>query len=134
MARQRRRGVSVEAVQFGRLGIDPDTIPDPRTSDVTALDDDAPGWFEGPRLRFSWLIGESPTWAGPWSLRITAADGSIVCRFCGHLAKMPSYAYCLGCDRCGREALLGPLGPLGRRVRGRRAYAPDPSGLRGGVG
>jgi hypothetical protein len=64
--------------------------------------------WQGPRFRFSLLLGETPTWSGPASLWVTNDQGELVCRFCGHLAKLPIYACCLNpdCCRTGRDADL----------------------------
>jgi predicted Fe-S protein YdhL (DUF1289 family) len=61
--------------------------------------------WEGPRLRFRWLVGESRTWDGE-------AVGSWIpglpqfCRIC-YGAELPAHAYCLGCDRTGRDEVIG---------------------------
>lgn len=61
--------------------------------------------WEGPRLRFTWLVGESRTWdgepVGPW-----VAGLPEFCRICFG-AELPGYAYCLGCDRTGRDDVIG---------------------------
>lgn len=64
------------------------------------------GGFEGPRLDFGLLLGESATWDGPGHTTHETPAGVTRCRGCGHLAEMPPYAYCLYCDRCGQEARI----------------------------
>jgi hypothetical protein len=61
--------------------------------------------WQGPRFHFSLLLGETATWSGPASLWVTNGDGELVCRFCGHLARLPEYAACLNpdCCRTGRD-------------------------------
>lgn len=46
--------------------------------------------WEGPRFSFRWLVGESSIWDGP------GRD------FCGG-GRLPRHAYCLCCDRSGRD-------------------------------
>jgi hypothetical protein len=93
--------------------------------------------WEGPRLGFAWLVGESPTWSGPESVWLWDSERAAwVCRFCSHLERLPAVAYCLGCDRSGRDRAIGePTGAdLGKRAAERgRVYAP-PVGIKGGTG
>ncbi len=92
-------------VAFSDLGIDPGQVvarPKPMGS----------AW-EGPRMRFSWLVGEGRTCSGPgWDP-------------CGG-ARLPRSGYCLGCDRSGRDGEI----PAAVVVR-RRKVEP---GLKGGRG
>lgn len=127
MARRRRGSESVVTVPFSKVGIDPDRIADPKAPKP----DEDYGPFEGPRMSYSLLLGESPTWAGPESLRLYWTDGRVTCRMCGHLRRMPGYAYCLACDRCGRSHLIPPLKG---KVGARKSYTPAADGLKGGVG
>lgn len=136
VSKRRREPVSVPSVPFSTLGINPDRFNAAKLrdyrNDPPDEGDDEFGPFEGPRLHYSLLLGESPTWSGPESLWLYFLDGQRVCRFCFHLSKMPAYAYCLHCDRAGREMLIGPA-PLAKRVKARHAYTPDPV-LKGGQG
>ena len=116
--RERRRTVT-----FTEVGIDPNRIEDPRSPRNEEY-----GPFEGPRLSYSLLLGESPTWSGPESLVLRWDEGQELCRFCHQYAKMPAYAYCLACDRAGRAHLIPPA-PLRARVSRRRDAR-----LRGGIG
>lgn len=97
---------------FSEVGIDPAAVGD-RSS------------WEGPRYRFTWLVGESRTWDGE------PCRGSR-CSFCG-AARLPAYAYCLGCDRSGRDRDIPTVGEdeLARK-RVRTVYEPGP--LQGGKG
>lgn len=82
--------------------------------------------FEAPP-RFRWLIGESRIWNGEPQIAI---DGQRVCSFCWG-SELPRYAYCLGCDACGRELAIPGLTD-DERTECRRAGAAD--GLKGGLG
>lgn len=84
--------------------------------------------WEGPRFDFSLLLGESPTWSGPDSLRVRKAGSTRkTCRFCGHYRKgLPSTAYCLGCDRSGMDLLIGKGRPR------KRTKLPPQGALKGG--
>jgi hypothetical protein len=54
--------------------------------------------WEGPRFHFSLLLGENrPNWCGSHSF-----DPRGKCGVC-HGSFLPAYAYCLQCDRCGRD-------------------------------
>lgn len=90
--------------------------------------------WEGPRLSFSLLLGESAVWAGPDSLRLYDETGAPrECRFCGSAPRLPDYSYCLGCDRSGKDRHVPPPSELDlkKRVEGRKTYRKGK--LRGGV-
>lgn len=90
-------------------------------SGATGLRREAPGGpKEGPTATFTWLIGESPTWDGPAARVVTVtvtgppgakaverteygveALGPATCRRCRGMGKLPAYALCLDCCRCG---------------------------------
>lgn len=56
--------------------------------------------WSGPRLKFRWLVGESRTWGDEvWLWREGLIETCPICRGAG----LPTFAYCLCCDRCGRE-------------------------------
>ena len=102
---------------------------DDRPTDPEADQDDEPVWCTfGPRMRFAWLIGESSIWAGPASIGIDHHGHERRCLLCGKLEVLPPHAYCLGCDRSGRDVEIGPA-PLRKRVR--RVY--QKSKLKGGT-
>jgi hypothetical protein len=122
--RKVKRRKKFKAITFTRAGLDPDHMPDPKS----VAPDEEYGPFEGPRLSFSWLLGESPTWSGPESVTLYYPEGQALCRFCFHLRRMPAYAYCLGCDRAGRQHLIPPA-PLRKRVKARKGER-----LKGGTG
>jgi hypothetical protein len=86
--------------------------------------------WEGPRYDFALLLGGSPTWSGPESLWLWHSGRKRwVCRFCGHYgARLPLVAYCLACDRSGRDLVI----PKGKRRT--EAKEPKDDGLKGGVG
>src|SRR5215218_10310395 len=68
--------------------------------------------WEGPRFTFSLFLGEHrPGWNGGVSI-----DERGNCGIC-HNHRLPPYVYCLGCDRCGRDAAI-PSPP--EQVRRRR--------------
>lgn len=77
----------------------------------------------GPRLKFTWLVGESRTWDGEPTGEI---EGEPCCSICLG-AELPPNAYCLGCDRCGRELEIPGPGQVARTV------APKAGELRGGL-
>lgn len=81
--------------------------------------------WDGPRYVFRWLLGESLVWHGDSWFEV---DGQKYCRFCLG-AKLPYYAYCLGCDQCGRDDTIGrpSTQDLARQNRG-----PKRDGLNGG--
>lgn len=86
--------------------------------------------WEGPRFDFALLLGESPTWAGPGSLEVWGERSGWTCRFCGHYGEdVPIVAYCLGCDRSGRDRAI----PVGKE-RTEAKKAPEKGGLKGGKG
>jgi hypothetical protein len=89
--------------------------------------------WEGPRFRFEWLLGESAVWAGPGSRWLYDLDWGAYCRFCGAYVRLPENAYCLGCDRSGRDGRIPPPTELDlkKRVEGRKAYRKGK--LKGGV-
>lgn len=92
---------------FSEMGINPRDLASP---------------WQGPRLSFAWLIGESRTWPGPPTPKAGAK-----CDFCQG-RKLPLYAYCLRCDRCGRDLLI----PRPSKVELARIRAPKDDGLKGG--
>lgn len=86
----RRRRERPAAAAAGRAGGGPDPV-DPRTV--------APA-RDGPRLGFTLLVGLGVRWDGP-------PPGRGPCPCCRGSA-LPAHAYCLGCDRSGRDDLLKP--------------------------
>lgn len=58
---------------------------------------------DGPRLNFTLLVGFGARWDGPrpQHSRCPCCDG----------AKLPAHAYCLRCDRSGRDDLFKPGSP-----------------------
>jgi hypothetical protein len=67
---------------------------------------DAGNPWEGARLKFTHLLGESPTWpvGAIEDQRLWRWDGAgWVCAFCAGV-RLESHQYCLGCDRHGRES------------------------------
>jgi len=79
--------------------------------------------WEGPRHRFPVLLGYArPGWNG-----MPCIDERGECGIC-HGQRLAAYAYCLACDRCGRDASL-PTCPAHERPRPIRA-----DGLKGGRG
>lgn len=80
--------------------------------------------WEGPRFHFSLLLGEGrPMWLGGGS-----KDDLGRCGVC-HGAKLPGYAYCLDCDRSGRDREIPRAVPKPPEAKGdaeRRAYVPTP--------
>lgn len=85
--------------------------------------DDFGNRWEGPRFDFPWLVGESRTWNGD------PMHGAY-CEFCGG-SPLPSSAYCLGCDRTGRE--LEIPAPTAADLKARRGILkPKNDGLKGG--
>lgn len=146
---------------FTDLGMRADRIRDPKTADVDLEPDEEyePEYrlFEGPKYRFSLLLGSGSIWHGPlgaikqngvpscgWcgrpvvvrAVAYTLRDGT---RFAGHTVRpapqevepLEAYAYCLNCDRSGKDRAIGTAEPKPERVR--RVYTPTP-GLKGGVG
>jgi hypothetical protein len=102
-------------VAFSDVGIDPGRVAEggrPRPK--------ATGYpWEGPRFAFELLLGASPSWAGEDSLRVEVAE-RWRCRFCGHYGRgLPRVAYCLACDRSGRDREIPALttADLDRRTR-----------------
>ncbi len=87
--------------------------------------------WEGPHFAFTWLVGESRTWAGESWIEL---EGQVYCGFCLG-SKLPSHAYCLQCNACGRDDLIrGPSeAELKCRAEPRRVYGPKGS-LKGGKG
>ncbi len=99
--------------------------------------------WEGPRPKFTLLMGESPTWDGPgawFELReVEARGGPFVrkfygderghgaCRICGALGELPPYAVCLHCCRTGRDGEIGVGAPRTEPKRHR------PGKLKGGM-
>lgn len=89
-------------------------------------------YWSGPRLAFRWLLGEGWPWSGGLALWEHIPDPSsgemrTRCRFCKGNT-LPHYAYCLGCDRCGRELRIPP--PVERALARHKAEARK--GLKGG--
>jgi hypothetical protein len=83
----------------GRTGLDPDRL-DARTGrrrqEQRPMPEGNP--WEGPRYHFPLLLGESrPGWLGG-----ECEDAEGRCGVC-HGAKLLPVAYCLGCQRCGRD-------------------------------
>jgi hypothetical protein len=74
--------------------------------------------WEGPRLRFSWLVGESRTWAGE---PVVEVNGERYCTICWD-RWLPGWAYCLGCDRSGRDREI-PTAATGQSRAGRKGPA-----------
>ena len=56
--------------------------------------------WEGPRLQFERFVGESQVWDGP-----PGKDARGKCECC-HGVELEPAAYCLGCDKCGRDNLV----------------------------
>lgn len=84
--------------------------------------------WEGPRIRFPWLVGESRTWHGN---PIVLIEGSWYCSVCWG-QWLPEVAYCLGCDATGRDASIPAVTEEDMKRRGQlRAYRP--SQLKGGL-
>lgn len=85
--------------------------------------------WEGPRFTFSLLLGEGrPGWMGGETI-----DDRGRCGLC-HGAKLPPWAYCLACDRCGRDGSIPTPGEAVRRRAHRPARSKDGRALAGGVG
>lgn len=100
--------------------------------------------WEGPRLRFDRLLGESTVWDGP-----PGRDAKRRCEFC-HSAPLEPHEYCLGCDKCGRDYMVRkPTRAEMAKRADKKAPPPDEEpvtltakgkakrkakGLRGGVG
>lgn len=99
-----------------------------RESTFTDLRFDVSRW-EGPRFRFELLLGLGHPWDGPDAQRVMVA-GRRRCRYCGHLRRLSGGTYCLGCDRCGREAKI----PRPTAAEMARPKVPTCDGLRGGTG
>lgn len=64
--------------------------------------------WEGPRVTFSHLLGESPTWPPPGCVIDREAQGvrrrrgrRLVCAFCAG-RRLEPHQCCLGCDRSGQ--------------------------------
>lgn len=150
----------VREIPMSQLGISPESIVDDRTSvDLEPEPEyDEYRFFEGPRYHFPLLLGLSSVWSGRLTAFVDRETGP-VCRFCGRSvvvvrirmrlrdgtridvqevrrgllnnAPLPEYAYCFGCDRCGKDNVIGTAQE--RRDSVRRVYDPKP-GLKGGVG
>jgi hypothetical protein len=149
----------VREISFSQLGWRPESIVDAHDSHdlEPEVEHDAIRFFEGPRYRFPLLLGQSRAWTGPLG-GLESRETGAVCRDCGrpvvaarirltttdghrvdtHVVRpcvmparpLPAYAYCLTCDRSGRDASIPPATP--RPDRTRRVYTPDPA-LKGGV-
>jgi hypothetical protein len=150
----------VREIPFSQLGWRPESIVDTHDShDLEPEPEHEPfRLFEGPRYRFPLLLGQSRNWSGPLG-GLDPRETGAVCRDCGrpvvaarirltttdghrvdtHVVRpcvlpaepLPTHAYCLTCDRCGRDNAIRPA--TERPSRTRRVYAPDPA-LKGGVG
>jgi hypothetical protein len=97
---------------FTDIGIDPGQVADYGNP------------WQGPRFRFTWLIGESRTWNGPPEVTI---EGETYCTICWG-APLPETAYCLGCDATGRELQIPGPG-----VTMARPYMQQNGCLKGGL-
>ena len=88
------------------------------------------------RYHFALLLGEGrPCWSsdGGW-LAVETPGGLVwVCVDCWQYARLPSYAYCLTCDRCGQDHRIATPTERELAALGRRVYEPDPD-LAGGIG
>lgn len=123
---QREKRWHDQHVAFTDASIRPETIA--KTQAVRASQ--AGYAWEGPRYTFALLLGEGAVWSGADSLWLWHAGRKRwVCRFCGHYGRgLPLVAYCLGCDRSGRDLVI----PKGRPRA--EVSKPKDDGLRGGVG
>jgi hypothetical protein len=96
---------------FTDIKLNPASI---RNADLPGHDLGSP--WEGPRYHFSWLVGESRTWAGPESLVAFDLDpdgrcANIRCAICQG-QDLPSGAYCLACDRSGWDMSIPTPGDV----------------------
>lgn len=94
---QRRHERSLHTLAGGGVGVGEFDLIDPGT--VSSRRD-------GPRLCFTLLIGSGARWDGPHPRQAR-------CPCCGN-ATLVAYAYCLACDRSGRDDLLKPPVPAAR--------------------
>lgn len=124
---------------FTDAGVRESLIEDERGTDVdAAIDGESTTDLitREPRYHFALLLGESR--AG-WSqaeqvIPVVAPDGTIgVCIDCWRYARLPAYAYCLNCDRCGQDHRIATPTERELAALGRRVYEPDPE-LAGGIG
>lgn len=125
MGAKRRRERS-----FTDVGLDPNQIPDDHEPSEPTITEVARGEV---RYHFSLLLGEStPLWTGS-GLWIEVEGGEFICGGCWRYAKLPVYAYCLNCDRCGQDHRIATPTERELAALGRRVYEPDPD-LAGGIG
>lgn len=94
--------------------------------------DEASLWDE-PHWQFTWLLGESSIWSGAISLweSVWSERQQVYvwrCRFCKG-RKLPACAYCLNCDRSGRDREMQRIARP--EPSARRSMKQD--GLRGGL-
>lgn len=90
---------------------------------------------EGPYFSFALFLGESAVWSGP-DANLAWIRGRRVCRFCGHFRRgLPLVAYCLGCDRSGRDSVIPRGRPRTEAVRRPEAAQVGTGGvaLKGGM-
>jgi hypothetical protein len=79
--------------------------------------------WDGPRFKFTQILGESGTWRGE----------PRYFEFCGG-KPLASYQYCLDCDRCGKDHLIPTPGEQVRRRAPRPSRSRSGRRLAGGVG
>lgn len=150
----------VREIPMSQLGMDPNRILDEEASgaDLEPEGEDAGPLFEGLKYHFSWLLGESSIWDGPLGA-VEIVDGLGRCRFCGRIVavsqvvveikgtrceafsirahprhpgkSLPDHAYCLNCERCGKDKEIGTMATQPKPTR--KVYSPDPV-LKGGQG
>lgn len=85
--------------------------------------------WEGPRFRFSLLLGEGrPNWTGGETI-----DDAGRCGIC-HDAWLPPYAACLACCRTGRDDAIPTPGERMRKRAPRQSRSRSGKRLAGGVG
>jgi hypothetical protein len=107
----------------GREGLDPDQL-DAKTGRRRIEQRPMPTGnpWEGPRYHFPLLLGENrPGWLGG-----ECRDGAGRCGVC-HGARLPLVAYCLACQRCGRDGAIPTSAEPARR------RAPRGGKLKGGM-
>jgi hypothetical protein len=108
-------------------------VKKPEGLERVAEEDRSGGELFGVRLAFRLLLGSSATWKGGAGLICAREDPETglwawECSICRG-AKLPSYAYCLGCDRCGRELAIGQA----TEAEKSESVATEVDGLKGGL-
>lgn len=126
-------------VPFTDAGVQGSQIEDSRSTDVDAAIDGettTDPLTREIRYHFALLLGEGrPCWSsdGGW-LAVETPGGLVwVCVDCWRYARLPVYAYCLTCDRCGQDHRISRPSERELAALGRRVYEPDPD-LAGGIG